>query len=232
MNVEQLTGRPHAVGRIDVATMCLVVFHAPVVVILGPIGFEAMQVASLDVHQFTEDTVLRHIERCHLEEVIDAVFEHHAMELGAFCHVDHVPNLLHRQGCGHFASHVLAVLHGIEHHGSVVNPVGANVYKIDVRTFTNSLPGILAACISICFRHACCTQETLTRVGTLLMQVAERLDFHTGEIGVAIDGILSSHAEADEADTNGIDGWETQPKHVFLSGRTSWCFHGDDAAHT
>ena len=208
--------------------MCLVVFHAPIVVIFGPIGFEAMQVSALDVHQFSEDTVLRHVERRHLEEVIDAVLEHHAVELCALGSIDHIPDFLHCQGRRHLASDVLAMLHGIKHHRGMVNPVGADINKVNVRTFANCFPRIFATGVSISFRHAYCTQETLTRVGTLLMQVAECLDFHARKVSITIDSVFTTHAEANETDTDGVYRWETKSEHVFLSGRTCGCLDGDD----
>ena len=119
-------------GRIDIAFMSFVEIKPPVIPVTAPIGIKVVEIGSLDMEYFTENSGLGHRQARHLEEVIAAVLEHHAVLPGLLRHVDKGPDLLQGGGHRHLAGHVLAVFHSIKRYGSVVYPVGTDVHEIDV----------------------------------------------------------------------------------------------------
>ena len=68
-----------------------------------------MTIGTRRIDHFAENTVLCHVERVELKEVVAAVFKHHAVQTLAFGEVDECPNLGHTHGRRYFDSHVLAL---------------------------------------------------------------------------------------------------------------------------
>ena len=100
VNVEQLTGRAHAVSGIHVAAVLLVVFQTPVVPVFRPERLQIMDICAFHMDQIAEQAVLCHVESVHFKEVVHAVFQHHAMLAGFLGSVDQVPDLFQSHGCG------------------------------------------------------------------------------------------------------------------------------------
>lgn len=91
VDVHGLAYGTEAVGGIDVTAVVLVEVEAPVALVLVPVRLEVVDVAAGSVKHLAEETLLGHVEGGHLEEVVDAVLEHHAVPLGTLGRVDQLP---------------------------------------------------------------------------------------------------------------------------------------------
>ena len=68
----------------------------------------------------TSIVVVRHVERVHLEEVVDAVFKLYTVLARALGCVDERPYFVEVHRKGHLDGDVLAVLHSVHAYGGVV----------------------------------------------------------------------------------------------------------------
>ena len=109
---------------------------------------EVVLVGSLHMKHLAEESLLRHVQGRDLEEVVDAVLQHHTMQAGALAGVDELPYFLQGHGGRHLDGHVLAVFHGVECQGNVVYPVGGNIDEVDVLPIAHGLVSLGAAAIS------------------------------------------------------------------------------------
>src|SRR5690554_361575 len=147
VDVKHLAGGSHAVRGVDVAPVFLVVLHAPVAFVLFPEIFQHVDIGTLGIEDLSKYSLLGHVECGQFKEVVHAVFELHAVLLGAFGRIDDVPDLLQRHGGGNFAGSVLPLLHGIDQHRGVMYPVGRDIYQIDILPLAEFLPGLFAAAV-------------------------------------------------------------------------------------
>ena len=219
VQVDKLRGRTHAVGGVDVTAVALVEVEAPVALVCLPEGLEVMYIAALDVQDVAEEALLGHVEGGELEEVVDAVLEHHAVAAGLLGGVDKLPAFVEIHGSGHFHGHVLAVFHGVDGHGDVVLPVGGDVYDVDVGAFAELFPALLAAILG--GGGASGVLQVFLRLGqTLGVLVAQGLDGGAVDIGPAIHGARAAHAQADEAHAHTVHGGGAEVNHVGSALRT------------
>ena len=114
VNVQHQAQRAKSVSRVGITSELAEVVYTPGAVGAAHRVVEVVDIATLGVQNFTEDTLLSHIQRCKLEEVVDAVLEHHAVFASALRGIDELPQLLQGEGCGHLYNHVLAALHCVE----------------------------------------------------------------------------------------------------------------------
>ena len=112
-----------------------------------------MAVGALGVDNIAEKSLLCHVQRVELEEVVAAVFEHDAVQAYLFGEVNKFPNLVHVHGRRHFYGRVLTMCHGFFGHGEVVSPVGSDVHEVDVGAFAYFLIAVFAV-IDVGGRHA------------------------------------------------------------------------------
>ena len=213
-------------GGVDIPAVGHVVLHAPVGIVVCPDVCQAMVVGTFHVRDVPKEALLRHIQGGDFKEVVDAVFQHHAVLAGTFGSVHHLPDIIQREGGRDFAGNVFALLHGIEHDGRVVHPVCGYVHQVDVRSFAHLFPGILASIISGGLRHSGPLQHALATVRAGLVQVAEGNDADPLLIGEAADGFRATCPQADKADSYGVNGRTGQSDDIALAGRT---FGGRDA---
>ena len=145
VDIEGLADRAEAVGRIEVAAVLAVEFKPPVVPVAGPVVIEIVVVCALGMDNFAEHALAGHLESGELEEIVAAVLENDAVFAGALRGIDEIPAGLESLCRRDFERYVLAMLHGIEGNRHVVNPVCADVDKIDGRILTKSLVTVFCA---------------------------------------------------------------------------------------
>ena len=184
VDVEELADGPQSVGGVDVAAVGAVEFEAPVALVVVPEGFEVVDVGPLGLEQLAEEPVLRHVERRELEEVIDAVLEHHAVALPLLGRVDQLPALLERRGGRHLDGHMLALLHGVDRHRDGEPPLRKN---------------------------------PLRGGHPLGVEVAQGDNPHAVQMGEALDGPRTAHAQTDEPHPHHGDGLHRQTEHRLLA---------------
>ena len=212
VNVHHLSNRAEAVGGIHVATVLLVVLHAPaellgvvsgVYPVLIPEGVQVVDVGTLGVDNLTKDTLLSHVEGVELKPVVAAVLQNHAVLAVFLGEVDELPALLQVHGTGHLNGGVLAVLQSALGHGEVVVPVCSNVYKVNIGAFADFLIPELAV-VNIGRGKAGLTQVFLALFCALFVVVAQGYYFYTRNMGKTCNGTRATHAQANEGHAHGL----------------------------
>ena len=161
-----------------------------------------MNIGSLRAEDFAEESLLSHIQCSELKEVIDAVLQHHTVTLGTLGGIDDIPGFLESHHGGHFAGYVLPLVHRIDHHLSMVSPVGSDVDEVDIVTIAECLPGILLTAIARSLGEASLGEDLLSLLHTLWVEVTEGLDLYPVEVGEALHSTWATHPETDEAYTD------------------------------
>ena len=172
------------------------------------------------VNDLAEETLLDHVQAGELEEVIAAVLQHDAVLARALGGVDEGPDVLQGARCRHFDGGVLAVLHRAEGDGYVVAPVRADIDEVEVLLLAERLVGIFRAGVFLGGGHAALGEDGLAFSHTLGDDVAEGGDDGAGNVGQAFHGVSAAHAEADDADADGLEGFGPEADDVLLAGRT------------
>ena len=149
VDIEGLGDGAESVGGIEVSPVLLVELQAPVVPIFVPVGIQVVVIGAFHVDNVSKHALLGHGEGRELKEVIAAVFKDHAVLAGTLRGVYKVPACLEGFCRRNFQGNMLAVLHGIECHGNVVDPVCADVHKVHVRVLAELLVGFLISCINL-----------------------------------------------------------------------------------
>ena len=115
---------------------------------------------------------------------------------------------------------MLAMLHGIECHGDVVDPVGTDVDEVDVVPLTKLFVGFSVAGILGCPGESPGFKGLLGPLDILRKHVAKSHDLDSGNISEAGDRSGASHSETDESDSDGFHRGNSQTDDIFLSGGT------------
>ena len=122
---------------------------------------------------------------------------------------------------------MLALLHGVGGHHDVGLPVGADVDKVDVVALAEFAPAI-ATCIGSGTRQLFRFKDVgLHGFHAVGLNVAESHDGHAVNVGHAVDGIGTTHAEADEADADVLDGGNGELKYALLPFDAQWLVEKD-----
>jgi hypothetical protein len=119
-----------------------------------------------------------------------------------FGKIDKLPALLQIHRTGHFNGCMFAIQHSTLGNGKMVVPVGSNIYKVNIRPFTNFLVSLLTA-IDSSWRKTCLTKIILALLGTSLLIIAEGDNLYTWNIGKTLDSTRTSHTQTHESNTNG-----------------------------
>ena len=213
MDVQRLADGAEAVCGVDVAGVAFVEVEAPVALITRPVLFEAVDIAALRMNDFSEKTLLRHVEGREFEEVVHAVLDHHAVAACPFGGVDQLPALGDALRGGNFQGDVLAVFHGIDGHRDVLQPRGDDVHQVEVVALAELFPALLAA-VFIGPGHARLFEYPLVLLDPLGVKVAQRPYFHVVDESQPGDGAGTPHAQSDDADPDHRDrlGGEAQQR--------------------
>ena len=222
VDVESLAERSEAVGGVDVTGMALVELQTPVLVVFVPERFQIVDIGTFAVDEFAKEALLGHVEGGQLEEVVTAVFEHHAVALGLFGHVDKLPALRNGGGGRHFHGNMFALLHGVDGHRDVHLPVGADVDEVDVVALAEFHPSFTSGIGNGAGQAFLFKDVGLDFLDTVGLNVAQGDNSHAIDVGHTVDGIGTAHTEADEADADVLDGIDGELEEAFLSFGTLW----------
>ena len=226
MNVEQLRHRTKSVCGIDVATVLAVVLQSPsellgvravrILPVIVPELVKIVYVCALRVQYLAEHAVLRHIQSAHLEPVVAAVLENHAVELLLFSQVDELPTFLKVHCRGHLVGYVLAVLHCALCHNGMMLPVGSYIDKVDIVAAAQFLIALLAVIDG--GRSQSVLAQRLVLLGCArLYVVAKSHNLNTRYQAEVFYRTRSAHAKTDEAHAHRLHLRECQSEHILLS---------------
>ncbi len=227
MNIHDLADRTEAVGGIDIALGSLVEIKSPVVPVGIPERIQIMMIRAFSVNDLAKQALLSHSQNCHLIEIIAAVLKHHTMLACLLRHVHKSPDVFKRRSRRNLNGYILTVFHRIEGNRNVMLPVCTDVDKINVITFAEFLVGLSVSGITRSLRESSIFQCLLSFFYTVSLNITEGCDLHSRNVGVACDSIRATHPDADKADTNSVHCRDSQPKNVFLAGRTYWSLNLD-----
>ena len=168
------------------------------------------------MNHFTQHAELGHVQGSHLEKVVGAIFEHHAVFAGLFGDVDEFPAVGDRSGSRNFHGHVFAMLHGINSHLDVRLPVGADINEVDIVALakfficcrTNIFSGSRQ---SFGFQNA-----TLNLLHILRKEVAQSHNLNAVDISHTVNGVRTTHSKADKADAYIFNRLGSKFKHTRL----------------
>ena len=223
MDVHDLGDRAEAVRRIGIAVVGGVVFETPHVVVAGRIVHaqpaQVVVVGSLGVYDLAEKSLLGHVQRSQLEEVVAAVFEHHEVLAGFFRGIDQLPAFVEGQCRRHFRNGMLALLHCINGDRRVHLPVGADVDQIDVIQFAGLFPYRGVAAEFCGFRETGFIQRGLGFGYVTRHDVAQGDDLRAVHMRQAFNGSATTHTQSDHGDTYRVDRIASQLQDVLLTGR-------------
>ena len=220
VNVKHLADWSQAVCGVDVAAVLLVEIQTPVTLIFMPVRLEIVYVGAFAVNHLAEQALFGHVESCHLEKVVGAVFEHHAVTAGLFRHIDQLPTILNGCSRRHFHGHVFAVLHGINSHGHMSLPVGADVHQVDIVTLTELLIGCLAYIFSCTGQAFGFQYFFLDLLHILRKQVAQGHNLHAVYKCHAVNSVRAAHAQTYETYAHHRHRLCCKLQHGGLTGNT------------
>ena len=171
MQIKQLCDRSEAMCGVNITAIFHVIIQSPTEFgcasfpIFVPIGCQVVAIGPHGIDDFAEKSLLCHAERIHFEEVITAVFEHHAVLSRRFRQVDECPNLAHVHRRRHFYGHMFAVVHGELSRREVMIPVGCDENQVDIIALARLFVA-LGSAINGRRREACLAQSLVGLVGT------------------------------------------------------------------
>ena len=179
-----------------------------------------MAIGTLYVDDLAKESFLCHIQRVQLEEVIAAVLQNHAMQALLFRQVDELPDFIHIHSRRNLDSHVLTVFQRFLCYEEMVNPVGSDIYHIDVRPLAEFLVAVLAI-IDVGGRHGSLLQIAVAVLGALFLMVAECHDLNTGDVSPTLYGTRSAHTQSHECHAHHVHLRSHQSQSGLLT-----CRHG------
>ena len=217
MDVKSLADRTESMCGIEVAAIFLIELQPPVFPVSLPERIQIVVVGAFGMDDFTENTLLSHGESRELEEIVAAVLKNHAVPAGTLGSVHQIPASLQGFGRRNLDGYMLAVLHGIQGHGNVVYPVGADVNEIHVGVFAERLIRGFLSAVHIGGK-ALSLKILQALLGTVGFYVTDGGHMAAGHEGETLDGIAAAHSQSYHADAHILNGVGGKLKHVRLTG--------------
>ena len=186
-----------------------------------------MNVSTLDVKYFPEDIMLRHVQRGQLEEIIHAVFQHHAMQLLFLRHINQRPNLLHIHGGRNLYCHVFTVFHRVNSHRRVMQPIRGDIHQVNIIPFAKLLPCVFTSRIPRRLRQSGTSQYPLRLIHPFRNDITESHDFCTRYMRETFHRTGTAHAQSYESYAYYFHLRDSQSQHAFLAGGTLGSFYYD-----
>ena len=181
------------------------------------------------MHHISEQALLCHIERCHFEEIVTAIFQHHAMAASLFGRIYQIPALSYGHCRRYFHGDMFSLFHGIDSHRSMRVPIGANVDQIYVVPSAHLFPDVLTY-INIGGRKFVRSKYFIRFVYIRRIQITQSDNFGIGQIDIPFDRTFTSGTQSDKTDSHRIQRLASQLQNTFLSGRPrrffkriTWC---------
>ena len=217
MDVQHLGDRAEAVGGIVVPAMVDVVVDPPGLAVVPVIGKE-VNISTFHVIDLAEQPLLGHVQGRHLEEIVAAVLQHHAVPTGALAGIDKLPAIVDRQSHRHLTGDMVPMLQRIQRNRHMRQPVRADIDQVDVIPVAQLLIGLVPEVV-IGLRQPGLLQDFLTRVQLLLLQVAERHDLDPVDERIPPHRGNSPSPDAHERDPDRVDGIACQTQRAHLPRR-------------
>ena len=101
-----------------------------------------MDIRTLYMKHFTKNSVLSHIQGCKLKEIVYTILKLHTMLSRALGSVDKLPDFIKGHSRRYLNGSMLSMLHGIKSYRGMMNPVGNDIYKVEVFSFAHLLIGL------------------------------------------------------------------------------------------
>ena len=172
--------RAKAVGGVEVAVAVQVVLQAPAVFVVGGVEHhhaQVVQVGALGVGEGAKDALFDHLHDPQLLAVVAAVLQHDAMAAGLLGGLDQVNGFLVGRGDGHLAGGMQALAHGMNGHGGVPFPRGADQGHVGDFGVACRFPCAVASCEDLRCVLLELANAGLGLVDFLRVDVADRGDF-------------------------------------------------------
>ena len=185
--------RSHSVCRINVSAGLLVVYVAPVVLIMVPEWIQVMNIRSFCVNDLAKKSLLSHVEGGEFKEVIHAVLQHHAVSLSLLCCVYQLPTVLDSCCCRHLDCNMLSMFHGIYSHRNMCIPSCNDIYKVYIISVAKLLPSLRPA-VFCRTRLASIFENPLHSFEFFRVKVADGDSFRPVDISEPANGIRTSHS--------------------------------------
>src|SRR5574344_1498937 len=205
--------------------MTMVEIHAPVVPILIPDFVEIVHIRTFDMNNIAEESFLRHIECSSFEEVVDTVFEHHAMFASLLRSIDELPYLIERSSSRNLYRYILAMLHGIDSNRRMVYPIGDDINEIDILAVAKFLPGIGIAGIGLGTWQAHFFECALSTIHSVGFDITKSYNFEPFDLRNHFECALTTHTESDNTYTHLVHLGCSELKYILLASRT----HGNSS---
>ena len=130
--------------------------------------------------------------------------------------IDKRPNLVHVHGRWYLNGNMLATFQCCFSYEEMVNPVGGDIYHVDVLTFTQFQVSVFAR-VDVCGGHTCIAKILLASLCTLLLIVAECHDLNTRNVSPTFYGTWSTHTQTHESHANNVEFGSYQSQNRLLS---------------
>ena len=238
MDIHSKSNGAKAVSGINITTILLVIFQTPMQIlyvaairilpVIGPEVVEVVDVSTLATQHFSEDAVLRHVERVEFIPVVAAVLENHAVEARLLREVDEFPALLKVHGRRHLDSRVLAIQKGALGNGEMVIPVGGHIHEVYIGTLAKLLVAFLAT-IDVCWRKSSLAEILLTSLSTSLFIITKGNNLSAWNVSETSYSTRSTHAQTDKANADCCHLRSRKSENILLSCRTSRCINNESS---
>ena len=173
---------------------------------------QIVDVSTLAVHEFAEETETAHVEREKLGLAVAAVLELHAVHACLLGGLDEFPALVEGERAGDLDESVLPRAHRIERHRDVQLPRRRVVHAIDAIPIAHRLVGVLA--------HELPRRRTLGVLEPLLLavhralpDVAERGHLDARNAGDAVHRTAAAGSDADASDADLLHRLDGKTEH-------------------
>ena len=194
----------------------------------APVFCKIMNISALNVVDLSKKSLLRHVQGCHLEEIVAAVLEHHAVAAGLLAGVDDLPALVDAHRSRDFDGGMFAVVHRVDSHWHMVQPVGRDVDKVQILHLAKLSVGFFPD-ETLSRRKTGRGQDGIADVHPGRIQIAEGNDFHIVQKGESLDSRSASSADPDKTHTDSVDRVTGHAEGRFLSRLPCRCFKDDDS---
>jgi hypothetical protein len=113
------------------------------------------------------------------------------------------------------------MLHGIDRYGNMQLPWCSDIYKVNILALAKLLIALIAAIYSR-LGHTCRLEIALTRLGTLLILIAQRIYLYAIDICKSLHSTRASHAKTYKAYSHRVERLAAKLKDTLLPLATLW----------
>ena len=101
---------------------------------------EIVDIGPLGMGDFSQHSLLHHVQRSQGKSIITTILQHHAMTASRFGCIYQSPAIGNTHGGRDFQCHMTALLHGINGNIGMRQPIRTNINKVYLFTFAHLAP--------------------------------------------------------------------------------------------